>query len=339
MEDLKAIIESLLFVADKPMGVEKLAEIIEETDTRAIRATLKELLNEFDNPGRGFRLHEVAGGYQFRTHPECQAYIRRMLKPAPSRLSRAALETLSIIAYKQPIIRSDIEHIRGVDSGGVLRVLMEKKLIRVLGRREIPGRPLIYATTKHFLEVFDLKNLGDLPTPKEIEELTSQEPDLEEPSEEDNLSPNPPEVAATTTEGEKQADAQKLGDGRGGGRENQPLDKAVPVVETPTPSEAPEIDTTKSDTPVADEAPEETSNKVTHGIKERPDGETIVGVDVVADEVPDDVSDDVSDEASTVKASIVEASPDEASDAALDQNSLGQNEDDRPVDDDGKTAD
>ncbi len=177
MEDLKAIIESLLFVADKPLSVEKLVEIIEEADARAIRSTLQELLREFDNPGRGFRLHEVAGGYQFRTHPECQAYIRRMLKPPPSRLSRAALETLAIVAYKQPIIRSDIEHIRGVDSGGVLRVLMEKKLVRVLGRREIPGRPLIYATTKHFLEVFDLKNLKDLPTPKEIEELTAQEPE------------------------------------------------------------------------------------------------------------------------------------------------------------------
>jgi segregation and condensation protein B len=179
MEDLKAIIESLLFVTDKPLSVEKLAEIIEEADTKAIRAALQELLGEFNNPVRGFRLHEVAGGYQFRTHPECQAYIKRMLKPAPSRLSRAALETLAIIAYKQPIIRSDIEHIRGVDSGGVLRVLMEKKLVRVLGRREIPGRPLIYATTKRFLEVFDLKNLKDLPTPKEIEELTAQEPDLE----------------------------------------------------------------------------------------------------------------------------------------------------------------
>jgi segregation and condensation protein B len=193
MDDLKAIIESLLFVADKPMSVEKLAEIIEEAEAKAIRGALDELLDEFNNPGRGFRLHEVAGGYQFRTHPECQAYIRRMLKPAPSRLSRAALETLAIIAYKQPIIRSDIEHIRGVDSGGVLRVLMEKKLVRVLGRREIPGRPLIYATTKHFLEVFDLKNLRDLPTPKEIAELTAQEPDLEEELDADE----PPQTLAS----------------------------------------------------------------------------------------------------------------------------------------------
>ena len=96
-----------------------------------------------------------------------------MLQPKPLRLSKAALETLAIIAYKQPVIRSDVEHIRGVDCGGVLRVLLERKFIRVLGRKEIPGRPLIYATTKRFLEVFDLKNLKDLPTPKEIEDFGS----------------------------------------------------------------------------------------------------------------------------------------------------------------------
>ncbi len=196
MEDLKTIIESLLFVADNPMSIEKLADVIEEADAKAIRGALRELLSEFDDPKRGFQLHEVAGGYQFRTHPECQAYIKRLLKPTPSRLSRAALETLAIIAYKQPIIRSDVEHIRGVDSGGVLRVLMEKKLVRVLGRREIPGRPLIYATTKHFLEVFDLKNLRDLPTPKEIEELTAQEPEIEDPP---SGEPEPDTAEATRT--------------------------------------------------------------------------------------------------------------------------------------------
>ena len=173
MEDLKAIIESLLFVTDKPLSVEKLADIIEETDAKAIRAALQELLGEFNNPGRGFQLREVAGGYQFRTHPEYNAYVRRMLKPNAPRLSKAALETLAIVAYRQPVIRSDVEHIRGVDCGGILRTLLERKLIRILGRKEIPGRPLIYATTKLFLETFDLKNLKDLPTPKEIEEMSA----------------------------------------------------------------------------------------------------------------------------------------------------------------------
>ena len=123
-----------------------------------------------------------------------------MLQPNPPRLSKAALETLAIIAYKQPIIRADIEHIRGVDSGGILRLLLKRKLVRVLGRKEIPGRPLIYATTKRFLEIFDLRDLKDLPTPKEIEELGSEASDelaaafeaLEVPPEGPTLPAEPP---------------------------------------------------------------------------------------------------------------------------------------------------
>ena len=106
-----------------------------------------------------------------RSRPEYSAWIKRLLQPKPFRLSRAALETLAIIAYKQPVIRSDVEHIRGVDCGGVLKVLLERGFIRVMGRKEIPGRPLIYGTTRRFLEVFGLETLKDLPSPKEIEEL------------------------------------------------------------------------------------------------------------------------------------------------------------------------
>jgi len=114
---------------------------------------------------------KLPGGFQFRSRSEYVPWIKKLIQPKPARLSKAALETLAIIAYKQPVIRSDVEHLRGVDCGGVLRMLLERNLIRVLGRKEIPGRPIIYATTKQFLEVFDLKNLKDLPTPKEIEEL------------------------------------------------------------------------------------------------------------------------------------------------------------------------
>jgi segregation and condensation protein B len=123
----------------------------------------------------GFVLKQVAGGYQFRTQGRYNEWIKRLIRPNAPRLSKAALETLAIIAYNQPIIRSDIEHIRGVDSGGVLRMLMERKLIRVLGRKEIPGRPLIYATTKHFLEVFELKDLKDLPTPERSKNSANQD--------------------------------------------------------------------------------------------------------------------------------------------------------------------
>jgi segregation and condensation protein B len=173
MDDLKNIVETLLFVAEEPLTVERLTKIISEAQTGQLRQTLDDLTAEYEARRGGFFLNQVAGGYQFRTRPEYMEWVKRLLQPKPLHLSKAALETLAIIAYKQPVIRSDIENIRGVDCGGVLRVLLERKFIRVLGRRELPGRPLIYATTKQFLEVFGLKNLEDLPTPKEIEEFGS----------------------------------------------------------------------------------------------------------------------------------------------------------------------
>jgi segregation and condensation protein B len=125
-------------------------------------------------------LKEVAGGYQFRTRSDYGPYILRMLKTAPARLSRAALETLAIIAYKQPILRQEIERLRGVDVGGILKTLLEKGLIRIVGRKNLPGRPLIYGTTKKFLEVFDLKDLDSLPKLKEIKALGTSEKTVEE---------------------------------------------------------------------------------------------------------------------------------------------------------------
>jgi segregation and condensation protein B len=171
MEDIKNIIECLLFVAEDPLTIDSVMKVLESADSKAIRNALNELSDEYEARKGGFFLREVAGGYQVRTRPEYSQWIRRLLRPNPLRLSNAALETLAIVAYKQPVIRSDIEHIRGVDCGGILRMLLERKLVRVIGRKEIPGRPIIYATTKKFLELFELKDLKDLPSPKEIEEL------------------------------------------------------------------------------------------------------------------------------------------------------------------------
>ena len=171
MEDIKNIIESLLFVAEEPLTLDRFKQILTQAETKQIRNALEQISTEYEARKGGFYLHEVAGGYQVRTRPEYTPWIKRLIQPRPFRLSKAALETLAIVAYKQPIIRSDVEQVRGVDCGGVLKVLLERGLIRVLGRKEIPGRPLIYGTTKRFLEVFDLKTLKDLPTPKEIEEL------------------------------------------------------------------------------------------------------------------------------------------------------------------------
>ena len=200
MDNIKNIIESLLFVADEPLTIDRLKKIISEAETKEIRQALEELQSEYEARQGGFLLKQVAGGYQIRSRPEYMEWIKRLLQPKPLRLSKAALETLAIIAYKQPAIRSDIEHIRGVDCGGVLRVLLERKFIRVLGRKEIPGRPLIYATTKQLLEVFDLKNLKDLPTPREIEEFgSSLSEDMDETANDDQLELE----LSTETEGEE----------------------------------------------------------------------------------------------------------------------------------------
>ncbi len=184
MDDLKYIVESLLFVSEEPLTIERIRKILYSAQSDEIRSALKALSDEYDTRKGGFYLREVAGGYQIRSRPEYTQWIKRLIEPKQPRLSKAALETLAIIAYKQPIMRSDIEHLRGVDCGGILRMLLERKLIRILGRKEIPGRPIIYGTTRHFLEVFDLKDLRDLPTPEEIKELgTAASERLELPSE------------------------------------------------------------------------------------------------------------------------------------------------------------
>ncbi len=171
MDQIKPIVESLIFVSESPLSMEQIQKAIPEAGADEIKQALLALKEEYDARNGGFILHEVAGGFQFRTKKEYKEWIRRLFQHTPPKLSAAAMETLAIIAYRQPILRSEIEHLRGVNSGNSLRILLERGLIRVLGRREIPGRPLVYATTRKFLETFDLKDLKDLPTPKEIEAM------------------------------------------------------------------------------------------------------------------------------------------------------------------------
>lgn len=171
MDDLKAIVESLLFASDAPLAADKIKSILEIKDRKIVDSVLTNLAQEYEAQKRGFLLREVAGGYQLRTRPEYRQWVRRMKQGRPARLSRPAMETLAIVAYKQPVLRSDVEHLRGVDCGGTLRTLLERGLIRVLGRKELPGRPMVYGTTKRFLEIFDMKDLSELPTLKDLEEL------------------------------------------------------------------------------------------------------------------------------------------------------------------------
>lgn len=173
-----------MFASNKPLNARDIHGCLPDTPLARIREVLKELQAEYESMGRSFVLKEVAQGYQIRTRSGYAPYVLRMLRSSPSRLSKAALETVAIIAYKQPIIRQEIERFRGVDVGGILRTLLEKDLIRIVGRKALPGRPLIYGTTKRFLEVFGLKDLESLPKLKEIKDFGSVNGGSEAPSQE-----------------------------------------------------------------------------------------------------------------------------------------------------------
>jgi segregation and condensation protein B len=167
--DIKPVLEGLFFVSEFPVKLETLVEILPELSKEAILEGILRIKTEYEEDSKGMELVEVAGGYQFRTKPKWAEWVQRLKKAKAVKLSRSALETLAIVAYRQPVIRPAIEEIRGVDSGWVLRTLLEKGLIKITGRKEMPGRPIVYGTTKAFLELFSLNTLSDLPTPKEIQ--------------------------------------------------------------------------------------------------------------------------------------------------------------------------
>jgi segregation and condensation protein B len=171
MADLRRIIEALLFTSSEPLSLKAISQLLPEWSVEELKRALSELVEEWKKLDLSFGLQEVGGGYQFRTLPEYSPWIRRLKKVVPIKLSQAALETLAIVAWKQPISRGEIEQIRGVDSGHVLGVLLEKGLIKPVGRKEAPGRPLLYGTTEKFLELFGLRSLKDLPSLKELETL------------------------------------------------------------------------------------------------------------------------------------------------------------------------
>ena len=168
--EIKQIVESLLFVATEPLSSERIREVI-GNDKKVIHDALKSLMDHYQSQEHGLQLVEVAEGFQLVTRPENSPWIKKFLTvKTTGRLSKPGLETLAIIAYKQPIIRTDIETIRGVDCGGVIKTLLERRMVRIVGRKEMPGKPMLYGTTREFLEYFGLKNLSDLPTLKEFKE-------------------------------------------------------------------------------------------------------------------------------------------------------------------------
>ena len=198
-QEQKQWVEGALFASAEPVTAKRLSNLIPDADTKTVHALLRELNEDYEREARAFRVEKVAGGYQLRTL-ESLAPMLRALRPAPPlRLSAAALETLAIVAYRQPITRAEGEHIRGVEAGPVLRSLLERQLVRVAGHREVPGRPMLYATTRRFLEVLGLNSLSDLPTLREMEELLAEyeaaQPAVEAPEDPDAASDGPAEPA------------------------------------------------------------------------------------------------------------------------------------------------
>jgi segregation and condensation protein B len=177
--NLPAIVEALLFAADRPLSAGELADLVGRADEIvvplfAIEEALAELADRLGACGAGVELAEVAGGWELRTRPALSPYVHVLYRRRPVRLSRAALEVLAIVAYRQPCTRADIDEIRGVDSSTSLRQLLERGLVRLLGKADDVGRPLIYGTGPKFLEFFGLRSLAELPTLREFTELTEE---------------------------------------------------------------------------------------------------------------------------------------------------------------------
>jgi segregation and condensation protein B len=170
---VRTVVETLLFLAERPLAPEELRAAT-GIEVARLEKALDTLSGNYREGVCGIVLHEVAGGWQLRSSPDNADFARRFLRVKPQRLTRAALETLAIIAYRQPVTRPEIEEIRGVDCGAVVKALLERRLIKILGKKEEPGRPILYGTTREFLEFFSLKDLASLPTLREFHELSQE---------------------------------------------------------------------------------------------------------------------------------------------------------------------
>lgn len=174
MEDreLKRIIEAILFVSEKPVMIAELKDVLEDADPGLIKETLSSLKNEYESLNKGLRINEVAGGFRMATEPSLSTWLNKLYKNRyTDKLTKPSLETLSIIAYKQPITKAEIELIRGVNVDGVINTLLERELVKIVGRKEAIGRPILYGTTNQFLEYFGLNSLSELPNLREFESI------------------------------------------------------------------------------------------------------------------------------------------------------------------------
>ncbi len=176
LDEIKSILEAILFAANEPISLEEFSQLFDDVSPRQIRQELMRMQDEYRETGRSFQLIEIANGFQICTHPAYHQWIEKFYtRQVRVKLSPSALEALAIVAYKQPVTRSEVEEIRGVNSDSVLNSLIEKRMVRIAGRKPGPGRSLLLATTDEFLEQFGLKDLSVLPSMEEIEDILNQE--------------------------------------------------------------------------------------------------------------------------------------------------------------------
>jgi len=237
----RSIIEAVLTASDTPVTAGQLVDLVGgDAGAKQIRQYVDDLNEVYVKTGRAFRITEVAGGFQFSVHHEFAPWIRRLLQEKPVRLSQAALEVLSIVAFKQPITKAEVEHIRGVASDGVLRHLMEKGLVRIAGRSDGVGRPLLYGTARDFLKFFGLKTLADLPKVREVEDLLKEEAEGG--------------VQDAPAEGEESGMAESAQGGSEVAEGDPDAAEEAPVAEVPSEEEIPEVEDSSVEDTVASDA-------------------------------------------------------------------------------------
>ncbi|HEX5411474.1 MAG TPA: SMC-Scp complex subunit ScpB [Terriglobia bacterium] len=240
-QTLKALIEAIIYVAPEPVPLDAIVKSLEGEERDRVKAQIELLIEEYDRPGHGIEVRQVAGGYRFSSKPEHHEVLRKFVKSLKPlvRLSRPALETLAVIAYRQPITVPEIEEIRGVDCGGVIHTLLEKKLVATAGRKNVVGRPILYRTSKEFLVHFGLKDAGELPSLKEFEELARQALGPELPDEQEPYASPAPSAAENSEEAAESAEFAQANVAAEPepARAGAPEEEATPAASADAPSE------------------------------------------------------------------------------------------------------
>lgn len=252
-ETLKALLEGIIYIAPEPVTLDGMLKVLEGEERERVKAKLEELVADYEQGAHGIQIRQVANGYKFSTKAEHHEILRKYVKSlkAPIRLSKPALETLAVIAYRQPVTMPEIEEVRGVDSGGVIHTLLEKKLVVTSGRKSVVGRPILYRTSKDFLVHFGLKDVGELPSLKEFEELAKRALGSEFPLAEETPAGPGTSVAAEPAAAGAESDAghapaaepvpasteAPAAESEGAPQASEPT--AMPAVEEAPPSESP----------------------------------------------------------------------------------------------------